>query len=330
MEIQDAIGIDVSKQTFDAMIYTSQQHRTFQNKTTGFRQMLSWIARLGINPDTTRFCAEHTGLYSHALAQFMADRGLHFSLVSGLEIKRSLGIKRGKDDALDAKFIAEYAYLRKGKLEDYAPPSEAVQELRKLVALRRKLVTHRKGYEVTIAESQRVIKKKDHQAYFEVHEALIKALKKQIAKVETQIEMLIEREQELRHLYLLLRSVCGIGPVIAPILMACTDCFRRFKTWRQFACYIGIAPFPYQSGTSVKGKTRVNHLANKELKALIHLAASSAILCDPELKGFYQKRIKAGKSRMSSMNIVRNKIVARVFAVVNRQTPYVKLNSFAA
>ena len=59
------------------------------------------------------------------------------------------------------------------------------------------------------------------------------------------------------------------------------------------------------------------------MKVLLNLAASSAIQCDPELKKYYHNRIANGKSKMSTLNIVRNKIVYRVFAVVKRGTPYV-------
>jgi len=330
MKMEDTIGIDVSKETIDARIHTSQNFKQFQNKNSGFRQLLKWVSKSGLNMTQVRFCAENTGLYSHALTEFMASQGLHFSLVPALEIKRSLGITRGKEDQLDASRIAQYAYLRRDILEDSVPLSPAMQELKKLVRFRRKLVRDFQGYSVTISESARVLKKKDHTVYFKGHEAMANEAKKQIVNVEKEIVKLIRGDKELLSMFLLLQSVSGIGPVIAPMLIAYTDGFRRFKTWRQFACYIGIAPFPFRSGTSIRGRTKVSHLANKELKSLIFLAASSAIQSDPELRLYYQARISAGKSRISTLNIIQNKIIARAFAVVHRQIPYVKLKSFAA
>lgn len=328
--MRDAVGFDMSKETFDARIHTNQDLKQFQNKNAGFRQMLRWIAKSGMDVKQIRFCAENTGLYSHALAEFMISQGLHFSLVPALEIKRSLGITRGKEDALDAKRIAEYAYLRRDVLEDFVPLTGAMLVLKKLVRFRRKLVRDCRGYEVTIGEAKRILKKKEHEVYFRGHESMVHAAQKQIDAVEKEIERLIESDPELRTMNLLLRSVIGIGPVIASVLMAYTDGFRKFKTWRQFACYIGIAPFPFKSGTSIKGRTRVHHLANKEIKSLIYLSASTAVQHDPELKLYYQSRLRQGKSEMSILNVVRNKIIARAFAVVSRQTPFVKLNSFAA
>jgi transposase len=292
--------------------------------------MLKWVVKSGLSVNQVRFCAENTGLYSHALTEFMTSQGLHFSLIPALEIKRSLGISRGKEDQLDAGRIAQYAYLRRDILEDYVPLSPALQELKKLVRFRRKLVRDLQGYSVTISESAGVLKKKDHMVYFKGHQAMATEAKKQIAIVEKEIERLIYCDKELFSMYQLLRSVSGIGPVIAPLLITYTDGFKRFKTWRQFACYVGIAPFPFRSGTSINGRNKVSHLANKELKSLIFLAASSAIQSDPDLRAYYQARISEGKSRMSTLNIIRNKIIARVFVVVHRQIPYVKLKSFAA
>ncbi len=117
---------------------------------------------------------------------------------------------------------------------------------------------------------------------------------------------------------------------MATTIIITTNNFKKFDNWRKFASYSGIAPFSYQSGTSIKGRTKVSHLANKKVKALIHLCAISAIQHNPEMKKYYLKRIKTGKSKMSTINIIRNKLIARVFAVIKRQTPYVDTMKFAA
>ena len=109
-----------------------------------------------------------------------------------------------------------------------------------------------------------------------------------------------------------------------------TDNFSKFENWRKFASYCGVAPFAYQSGTSIKRRTKVSHLANKKLKAIINMCAISAIQHNPEMKLYYQKRVEQGKSKMSTVNIIRNKLIARVFAVVKRQTPYVDTLKYAA
>ena len=136
--------------------------------------------------------------------------------------------------------------------------------------------------------------------------------------------------KRLKETYKLVTSVKGIGMQTAIMIIVFTDNFSKFENWRKFASYCGVAPFPYQSGTSIKGRTKVSHLANKKLKAIINMCAISAIQHNPEMKLYYHKRIEQGKSKMSTVNIIRNKLIARVFAVVKRQTPYVDTFKFAA
>jgi hypothetical protein len=90
-----------------------------------------------------------------------------------------------------------------------------------------------------------------------------------------------------------------------------------------------MAPFEKQSGSSLKSKARVSHYANKKMKSLLNLPTSSAIQADKEMKAYYRRRIEEGKSKMSTLNIVRNKLLHRVFAVVNRGTPYVEIYQHA-
>lgn len=62
----------------------------------------------------------------------------------------------------------------------------------------------------------------------------------------------------------LLMSVPGIGDVTALYLLLATKRFKNFKIWRKFACYSGIVPFEYSSGTSIRGRSKVNHFADKK------------------------------------------------------------------
>ena len=49
-----------------------------------------------------------------------------------------------------------------------------------------------------------------------------------------------------------------------------------------------------------------------------------------ELKKYFNRRVANGKTKMNAINVVRNKILYRMFAVIKRQTPYVKLGNYAA
>lgn len=92
----------------------------------------------------------------------------------------------------------------------------------------------------------------------------------------------------------------------------------------------GLAPFPYQSGSSIKGKTKVHHLANKKLKALLNMAALSAKLNDPEIKNYFERKVNEGKNKMLVLNAIRCKVISRAFAVIQRNSAFVNVNKFAA
>ena len=275
----------------------------------------------GLEPDQLLICFEHTGIYSLPLAVFLDKQHIPFCMVAALEIKRSLGIVRGKNDKVDAKRIAEYAFLRRGQMKPFKLPSKNVLKLQKLLSLREKLVTQRAGYRASIKEYKAMLKQKDYGSLLDVHRNMVHCLDKQIRTVEKEIKQTIGGDEMMKELYSLIASVIGVGLILGSNFLVTTNCFISFKDSRKFACYAGVAPFENQSGTSLKAKSRVSHYANKKMKTLLNLGAASAIQADKELKAYYQRRIASGKSKMSTLNIVRNKIIHRVFAVVRRGTP---------
>ena len=153
---------------------------------------------------------------------------------------------------------------------------------------------------------------------------------KNVNILKNEMNKLIKGDDRLNKQYKLIISIKGIGTQTALFIIAYTAGFMKFKNARKFASYIGIAPFPNTSGTSIKGRTKVSHLANKKLKSLLDLCAKSAIQFNPEMKIYYEKRISEGKNKMSTINIIRNKLVARIFAVVERGTAYVDIMKYAA
>lgn len=330
MKISEVIGIDVGKQALESLMHTNQLPHEFENKPSGLKRLLKWVTNNAKCPkNEILFAFEHTGLYSYPLSVFLTENDFNYIMVPGLEIRRSLGISRGKDDKIDAKKIALYAFRRRDEITPYQLAVKKISEIKRLLSLREKLVKQRAGYQGTLKENERFLKRKDNQVLFSVQEKLINELKKQIAKVEQELNTKINNDQQLKKMYQLITSIKGVGPQTALFVIALTNGFTKFENWRKFACYSGIAPFPNQSGISIKGRTKVSHLANKKMKALLSSCASSSINYNPEMKLYYERRLKEGKHKMSTLNIIRNKILSRIFAVVERGTPYVNIYGFA-
>ena len=331
MKISEVIGIDVSKLVVDVRIQTTQDYQQFENSAKGFKKMCNWVSKRSPIPKAqTLYVFEHTGMYSHNLAVYLDEHDFCFSIVSGLEVKRSLGIARGKDDKIDATKIARYAYRLRDELKPSILPTKEIAYIRRLLTLRERLVKQRAGFKASYKEQKRVFLKKENQLLFETQEKMIKYISKQIDAVEKELHDAININEELKTLYHLIISIRSVGPQTALFMIVFTAAFTKFKDARKFASYCGVAPFPNRSGTSIRGKTKVSHLANKKMKSLLDQCAKNAIQHNYEMKQYYNKRIEQGKSKMSTINVVRNKLLARIFAVIKRQTPYVDLLKYAA
>lgn len=142
-----------------------------------------------------------------------------------------------------------------------------------------------------------------------------------IKQIENQIETIVSSNTELAANDKLLTSIPGIGLLNAVLLLCVTDNFTRFNDHRKFASFCGVAPFEHSSGTS----TCTSHLANREVKVNLTRAAITAVKWDELLKKYYRRKIDDGKHKVSVINAVRAKLIARCFAVVKHQTAFVKL-----
>jgi transposase len=325
------IGIDVSKLVLDSFILTIEYHFQVENSPQGFSQLLEiCCTKLNVSRDRIYFCFEHTGRYSRMLAVFLQQSGIKFSQIPALDIKASKGITRGKTDQADAREIALYAHRKKDELKPTKLYSAQASELRQLVSLRDKLIKHRTAYKNSIKDLQDCYFEGETRFIKNTHIRMINQLNDEIKKVEERMDKIIGSMPEWKTNYKLIQTVRGVGPVIARYLIIFTENFTRFATYRKFACYAGIAPFEYASGSSVRGRTRVHSCANKQLKSSLNIAAMNAIKINGVYKQYYQRRQKEGKNNMSTLNIIRNKLLAQIFAVVKRQTPYVDLYKFAA
>lgn len=331
MKFKEIIGIDISKKTIDAHLQNAELHSQFGNNLKGFKELLKWATtKADVKLNELLICYEHTGIYNHKITLFLAKQKLFFAIISGLEIKRSLGIKRGKNDQIDSKVIAQYAYLRRSTIKQYELPTEAITKLQNLIVLRDRMVKQKGGYQASIKEFKACFSIIENKMLFKSLRKIYKELDVQIIKIEIEIKSIIKLDKGLNEQFKLITSVKGVGLVLGVYFLVTTNGFTRFEDGRKYACYCGTAPFEKQSGTSLNAKSKVSHFANKRMKALLYLAATSALQHDAEIKIYYQNRIKKGKSRMSTINVVKNKIIHRVFAVIKRGTPYVELSKFAA
>lgn len=162
-----------------------------------------------------------------------------------------------------------------------------------------------------------------------VNTKTIKFLKTTLKELEKKMKEIISNEPKLKTQFELVKSVPGVGDRTAIYMLIATRGFTTFDNARKFACYSGTAPFEHSSGTSIKGRTKVNHMADKKMKSILQMCALVAVKHDPQLKEYYNKKKAEGKNAMLVLNNVKCKIISRVFSVINRQTPYINTYKFA-
>lgn len=144
MEFKEFIGIDVSKLTLDVCIHSTQEFNVFENSEKGFKLLVKWVCKQSKHLlNESIFVFEHTGLYSYNLSLFLASKEVSMVIVPGIEIKRSIGLVRGKDDKIDAKRIALYAFRRRDEIKPYKLPSTTINRMKQLLTLRDQLVKQR-------------------------------------------------------------------------------------------------------------------------------------------------------------------------------------------
>jgi transposase len=108
-----------------------------------------------------------------------------------------------------------------------------------------------------------------------------------------------------------------------------TGAFRDFDSARRFCCHAGVAPFKYDSGSSVRSRSKVFSRADKSIKALLHMAAlSAAIRMKGKLNDCYLRKVAEGKNKMLVINAVRDKLVMRMFAVIKNNNFHEKNYAF--
>jgi len=316
------VGVDVSKSTLDIYFKPAGSALRIDNNLHGFKLWHKEFKRLWDGASKALVVMEHTGQYSYRFETFLRSRFIDYCKLPALQIKRSLGMIRGKNDKVDAVRIAGYGWLRRDILMADQYPGQEIRALRALLSLRHKLVRDISGYKSRFREmiATGTCVKSDWQG--NMHQQIIDFMESKKAMVEARINTLITAHPNLQKTSQLLRSIKGVGLIISSYMIGCTENFKRFSNARKFNCYAGLAPFTHQSGSSIKGKARVSHMANKAVKTLLNMGASSAIQHNKELKEYYQRRIEKGMGRMSCLNIIRSKLISRMFAVIKRQTPY--------
>ena len=324
------VGIDISKEKCN-LCYRSGlvivREEECLNEVKAFKKAFkSALKALGATMDAVLVCAEYTGRYIYPLTVACQELDLFLWLDDPTRIKNSMGLTRGKNDAIDAARIAEYAFRYSDKAVRYAIQDAALVSMKNLLSDREFLLTDKKRYQAQLSDQKRYMAPGDFKHKNSRWKKVIKSIDEQIAAIDAEIEALIAADPVLARQKELLVSIDGVGDRIAINMIAITGGFTRFQNARQFCSFAGLTPYRYDSGTSIRSKAKISKRSNQTMKALLHMSAVNVAtrMKSGEYKEYYERKLKEGKHIMCIMNVLRAKLVHRMFSVIRRNEEYTK------
>lgn len=321
------IGIDISKKKLDLYLRNDKGfvlQTVLPNNQNAIQEvMVDIINEQGIDSHQLIICAEHTGQYSYPLSCACNVMGLALWLENPTQIKYCSGMTRGKNDKVDSKRIADYAFRFADQSRVHKRLDESIERLKQLEAERKLYVNDIAKYRNQISDQKEYMSANIYEAKAKRLHCMVSALEDAKRKVEEEMDRIVSESESLSRQMELLQSIDGIGKVVALNMIVATQGFTRFENARQFSCYAGVAPFAYISGSSQHSRNRVSHRADKHIKSLLHLAAVSVVhKKSGQLKEYFERKVGEGKNKMTVINAVRAKIIARMFSVIRNDRKY--------
>lgn len=309
-----AASVSVSWQTRDTAPHPAVDIR---QSPSGWNELALRLHKTGHEPAHTLVVVEATSTYWMQLALFLHERGFRVSVINPLQahgFARAL-LKRGKTDAIDAETIAQLAAAVQPA--PWTPPPPIYEELRQRLTQRdaflqmrlqeaNRLHALQKRTTVVVAVVQRM---KDLIAY----------LDQQIAQIEREVEATLRQDSEWAEAAKRLLSITGVGIVTTAWLLVSTLNFTLFDDAKQLTAYVGLAPYPHQSGTSVRRRHRIGHAGNARLRKALYMAAVTALRFNPYLREFYQRLKASGKPSKVAVCAVARKLLCLAWTLVTKQ-----------
>ncbi len=318
------IGIDVSKDKLDICwlrdVETKRMKtKVFKNTGKSHQALLDWALKsTNCSIDGIQFVMEATGIYHEAVAFTLYQAGARVVVVNPALIKAyasSLG-RRSKTDKKDSYVIARYGYTQQPTA--WEPEPEAVRHLKALLA-RYTAVEKDLQREQNRLEKSAIAQHPD--IIIESIEQMIQALEAERQRLKKQIDSHIDQSPTMKKDRQLLESIPGVGPTISMHMVALYRS-RDFNKASQLAAYLGLNPIQHESGSSVRGRSRLSKAGNAKVRAKLYLPAVVATRYNPDIKLQYQRLLSKGKSKMSALGAAMRKLVHICFGVLKHQTPY--------
>jgi len=304
-------GVDVSKARLDVFVRPGEapgEAFAVANEEEGIERLVARLAEESVS----LVVMEATGGFERPVAAALAAAGLPVAVVNPRQARdfaRATG-RLAKTDRIDAEVLARFAEAVRPAPR--AVPDEKAQEFSAILARRRQVVgmltaeKNRRG-----AATSKPVKKRI--------EAHVRWLEKELARTDSDLDGAIRESPSLRENEALLRSVPGVGPVLARTLLAELPELLTLER-KRLAALAGVAPLNRDSGT-LRGRRTVWG-GRARVRAALYMAALVAARFNPTLKEFYERLLAAGKPKKVALVACMRKLLSILGAVLRHRTPW--------
>jgi len=309
------VGIDISKKKFDVALLLGEKGKSgaFRNTPAGFALFARWLTpRHGV--ERAHICMEATGTYGEELALYLHRAGHMVSVVNPAKIKgfAQSELSRTKTDKTDAALIARFC--RAMKPEAWQPPAPEVKKLQALVRRLEELNGMLAQERNRLATANEVVKPSI--------EGVIRHLQDEIKNTQQLISDHIDQNPKLRANRDLLQSIPGIGPTTSAMVLAEFGDVERFGDARHMAAFCGLTPRHRQSGSSVRGKSRLSKTGSSRIRKGLYMPALVAMKHNPVVAALRERLQGYGKCNMVIVGAAMRKLVHIIFGVLKNGRPF--------
>ncbi len=311
----ETLGIDVSKAKLDVAFLRDGKlkHRSFDNRASGFEQLLSWIDERGVERRRLHVCMEATGPYSEACAMHLSDAGLRVSVVNPARVKgfAQSELSRNKTDQADAALIARFCAAMRP--EPWQAPTPELRKLRALIERLQALQDNAQQERNRLAVCDSAIR--------ENIEAHLNFLLDAIAKLERDIDDHVDRHPDLRDRAKLLSSIDGIGALTASKVLAYAGHVDRFESAKAFSAFIGVAPRQRRSGTTLQ-RTMMGKGGSNALRHALYMPAMVALRFNKTVAALGERLAARGLAKKAIIGAAMHKLAHLIYGVLKTGQPF--------
>lgn len=299
------VGIDVSKAVLDVAILPCKKNMQFKNDIQGWEK----LAKKMFTFSPTLIVMESTGGYEKPAAYALAQTGLPICIVNPRQVRdfaKCMGIL-AKTDKIDAGVIALFA--EKTERTANVVYNEQQHILAEKNARRRQLV------DMITMEKNRLDKVLSRDGKKSI-KRIISVLEKELKGINESLQKTIQAEPEMAEKEKLLRSISGVGSVVATAMLAELPELGRLSG-KEITALAGLAPYNRDSGT-LRGK-RTIWGGRASARTALYMAALVASRSNVTIKAFYERLCQAGKQKKVALIACMHKLLIIMNAMLKRK-----------